>query len=165
MMDSIKIFITSYPTISLLIIFIIFILLLVYPSNMLIKKVLEKKFLKKDKKCCIPCSSEKENHDDKTGRTIGTFERLLYFIGIYFNNWTLITIVVAIKSIARYSKLDNKEFAEKFLIGTLISLLISLVIGYLFIGIVNTFNLDIELKELFKNVVDIKVENIKDIGK
>ena len=38
-----------------------------------------------------------------------------------------IALVLTAKSLARFKQLENKEFAEKYLVGTLISLVIALL--------------------------------------
>ncbi|HED10925.1 MAG TPA: hypothetical protein ENJ10_09575 [Caldithrix abyssi] len=56
------------------------------------------------------------------GRLIGILERLLFYVMVLFNQPGAIAIVVAIKSLARFKDLDNRPFAEYFLIGSLLSL-------------------------------------------
>ncbi len=56
------------------------------------------------------------------GRLIGILERLLFYVMVLFNQPGAIAIIVAIKSLARFKNLDNRPFAEYFLIGSLLSL-------------------------------------------
>ncbi len=64
------------------------------------------------------------NDDElRRGRMIGNMERLLiYFLGLS-QIWSLASVTVAVKAVARFKKLEEKSFAEYFLIGTLASLL------------------------------------------
>jgi uncharacterized membrane protein len=48
---------------------------------------------------------------------------------------------MAIKSIGRYKELDEKGFAEKFIIGTMLSFMVAICGAYLYIFIVDYFNL------------------------
>lgn len=71
----------------------------------------------------------KDNLENKkTGAIIGTLERYLIFILLYLNQYSAIGLVLTAKSIARYKELENKSFAEYYLIGTLLSTLIVIVI-------------------------------------
>lgn len=90
-------------------------------------------------------SSNDEESDDaplKNGRRIGFYERILYFIGIITQNWILISIVVALKTISRYKELDEQIKSEYFLIGSLLSLIYVIVISTLFIVFLKIFGID-----------------------
>ncbi len=69
------------------------------------------------------------------GKVIGNLERLLIYLLIQMNMLGLITLTVGLKAVARFKKLEEKDFAEYFLIGTLSSLLfavsLALVIKHL----------------------------------
>ncbi len=56
------------------------------------------------------------------GRVIGILERSFYYFLILSNNLGGVAVIIALKSLARFKKLDQKEFAEYFLIGSLLSL-------------------------------------------
>ena len=62
------------------------------------------------------------------GWIIGWLERLLLAIGILTHSWEVIAAVVALKTVARFRELDNREFAEYFLVGSLFSVLWALLI-------------------------------------
>lgn len=64
------------------------------------------------------------------GRLIGMLERTVLFILIVTGNLGAIGFVVAAKALARYKELEQKEFAEYFLVGTLLSVLCSLAAGF-----------------------------------
>jgi hypothetical protein len=59
---------------------------------------------------------------------IGLLERLIMLILLSINQYSAIGLVLTAKSIARYNKItENQEFAEYYLLGTLLSTVI--VIG------------------------------------
>jgi hypothetical protein len=58
----------------------------------------------------------------------GALERLLIFMGLTASCWEILAGVVALKTVARYSKLDEQNKAEYFLIGSLASILWAVVI-------------------------------------
>jgi len=63
------------------------------------------------------------------GEKIGYLERMLVMISVIAGQWSLVGLVMAAKSIARFRELDNKEFAEYYLVGTLTSLLVAVAAG------------------------------------
>jgi hypothetical protein len=65
----------------------------------------------------------------RTGRIIGVLERLLVFFLVVQGEWGAVGLVVAAKSIIRFKDLDQRNFAEYYLIGTLTSLLLAGVAG------------------------------------
>ena len=73
--------------------------------------------------------------DNNVGRVIGTVERVIMFILIYMNQYSATGLVLTAKSIARYNKIANeKDFAEYYLLGTLISLGIVIACAVLLFG-------------------------------
>ncbi len=66
--------------------------------------------------------------DNNVGRYIGTVERLVMVLLLSVQQYAAIGLVLTAKSIARYDKISKeKEFAEYYLLGTLISTLIVIV--------------------------------------
>ncbi|MGG3800588.1 DUF3307 domain-containing protein [Metabacillus fastidiosus] len=63
------------------------------------------------------------------GVLIGYLERLLVIILIINGAFTSIAFIVAAKSLARFKQMDDKDFAEYFLLGTLSSILLGIVYG------------------------------------
>jgi hypothetical protein len=59
----------------------------------------------------------------RAGRVIGLLERILIFVGLTVSSWEILAGVIALKTVARYSKLDEQNRAEYFLIGSLASIL------------------------------------------
>ena len=62
----------------------------------------------------------------KAGNIIGKLERIIIAILLLNNQFGLIGFVLTAKSIARFKQMEDKDFAEKYLIGTLTSFLIVL---------------------------------------
>lgn len=104
---------------------ILILLVLAQPCSIIIKKVLG---------YYRPTSEE---HVDEgipnAGALIGVFERVFILLMLYANQFTAIGFVLTAKSIARYNKIsENPQFAEYYLLGTLLSTLL-IIISYFFI--------------------------------
>jgi hypothetical protein len=68
------------------------------------------------------------------GRIIGMLERAFAYGGVLLGHPETAALIVALKSVARFPEFQGKHgrrFAEYFLIGTLLSLLIALGVAYL----------------------------------
>ncbi|MDU4960691.1 MAG: hypothetical protein E6X17_08515 [Sporomusaceae bacterium] len=63
------------------------------------------------------------------GEAIGNLERLLILTLVLQQHYATVGLVTACKTIARYKKLEEKNFAEYFLIGTLTSITIAILTG------------------------------------
>ncbi|HMJ59751.1 MAG TPA: hypothetical protein VK467_11475 [Gemmatimonadales bacterium] len=63
------------------------------------------------------------------GRTIGSLERAIALTLVLLGQYAALGLIVAAKSVARFKALEDREFAEYFLIGTLASLLLALAGG------------------------------------
>ena len=102
---------------------ILSILLLAIPANTIFKKLF---------------GQFKPNDDNSmptfknAGATIGVLERFLIFICLVSNLYTSIGLIFTAKSIARYKRInDEPAFSEYYLIGTLFSLLYTIIIYFL----------------------------------
>ncbi len=95
-------------------------LLLIHkPANIAIQKLLA---------IYKPVSDEGELN--KAGRLIGTIERVIMLIFLSINQYSAIGLVLTAKSIARYDKISKeKDFAEYYLLGTLLSTVIVIIIS------------------------------------
>lgn len=108
--------------------FIVSILLIFKPANILIKNVLNKNNINNE------IESSNENSPLKLGRMIGNFERLLILLLLCVNQYVVIGYIFTAKSIARWKKLtEDKDFAEYYLVGTLLSVIVSIVVYLIFI--------------------------------
>lgn len=76
---------------------------------------------------------------------IGLIERALYIIGFWIQSAELITLVIAVKTIMRFTSVsaaekspttskagDQKLTAEKYILGTLLNVFIAIVIVFMF---------------------------------
>ncbi|MFL2133889.1 DUF3307 domain-containing protein [Desemzia sp. FAM 24101] len=112
-------------TLESLLSWVLILLVLMQPCSITIKKVLN---------YYRPTSEE---HVDEgipnAGALIGVFERVFILLMLYANQFTAIGFVLTAKSIARYNKIsENPQFAEYYLLGTLLSTLL-IIISYFFI--------------------------------
>ena len=64
------------------------------------------------------------------GKIIGIIERLLFFFFVLTDNFASIAFILAAKGFTRFRMLDDKNFAEYMLIGTLLSSAISIFWAY-----------------------------------
>ena len=63
------------------------------------------------------------------GRTIGILERVILLTLVIVGQWGALGFVIAAKSIARFKDLDKRDFSERYLIGTLASVLVAIASG------------------------------------
>lgn len=77
----------------------------------------------------VPATDEQKAATVRAGRYIGALERLLIVIGVLARSWEVIAAVIALKSVTRYKELDKQISAEYFLIGSLSSLVWSLLVA------------------------------------
>lgn len=96
------------------------------PANIVIRKALT--VYKADNG-----EEEKQNNNtNATGRLIGTIERIIMLILLFIGQYSAIGLVLTAKSIARFDKISNdKNFAEYYLLGTLLSLLLVILIYFM----------------------------------
>lgn len=104
---------------------ILILLVMIRPCSVTIKKVLNH------------YRPTNENQIDEgipsAGALIGIFERFFILLMLYANQFTAIGFVLTAKSIARYNKIsENPQFAEYYLLGTLLSTLL-IIVSYFFI--------------------------------
>jgi small-conductance mechanosensitive channel len=70
---------------------------------------------------------EEETSTKRIGSLIGKLERVLILTLGLLGYYLAIGLVLTAKSIARFKQLDNKDFAEKYLVGTLLSLIFAAI--------------------------------------
>lgn len=76
-------------------------------------------------------NSTKEEIKDNAGELIGKLERTLLLTLVLSHNLFAVVIVFAAKSLTHFNNFDKEGFANYYLVGTLSSLLIAVVIGTL----------------------------------
>ena len=95
------------------------ILILAKPSNITIKHIISR------------LGKKEETPRNNAGAMIGTLERYIMIILLSLGQFGALALVMAAKSISRYEMLKDKDFAEYYLLGTLLSILIVLVVWLL----------------------------------
>lgn len=71
---------------------------------------------------------ESAEDDLEAGYLIGSLERWIILLLGLAGLWESVALVVAVKSIARFEELKQRAFAEYFLVGTLTSVLVAIVL-------------------------------------
>lgn len=102
-------------------------LLLIHkPTNIVIQKLLV---------IYRPIQKEQEiKKETNAGRFIGTIERIIMLLLIFNGQYAAIGLVLTAKSIARYDRIaKDKDFAEYYLLGTLMSTVIVILVANIFI--------------------------------
>lgn len=89
------------------------------PTSVFIKHLFN--YLFNNKEIC-----EKESSDN-VGSIIGMLERIVILLLGALGLYSSIALVLTAKSLARFKQLEDKAFAEKYLVGTLISLIIAML--------------------------------------
>lgn len=69
------------------------------------------------------------------GSIIGILERFLVIIFAYFEDFAAIAIIITVKTWARTNDLKEPDFRNKYLVGTLASMVLALVIFILAKGV------------------------------
>lgn len=110
----------TYQEFEKTILYTFLIVILLKPTAVFIKKFFA--FILKEKNDSIVNSKDSIN----AGELIGELERIIIAMLILCNQYSALGFVLTAKSIARFKKLEDKDFAEKYLVGTLMSLTISL---------------------------------------
>jgi hypothetical protein len=107
-------------------VFLFGLLMVLNEMNMVLRYILELLGLK-------PLASEGEEVSQgeyNTGRLIGLLERIFVFVFVLLNQYTAVGFILAAKGVARFQDFKSRTFAEYVLIGTLLSTLLALAIGY-----------------------------------
>lgn len=109
----------SYEYFKNIVLYLLLFIILLEPSASLIQKILTLTSIKK---------SERFKFSElKIGTMIGKLERMIIAVLLLNNQYGAIGLVLAAKSIARFKQMENKNFAEKYLVGTLASVFIVLI--------------------------------------
>ncbi len=73
---------------------------------------------------------EVDQGEYNTGRLIGLLERIFVFVFVLLGQYTAIGFILAAKGVARFQDFKSRTFAEYVLIGTLLSTLLAMAVGY-----------------------------------
>ena len=68
-------------------------------------------------------------NEDPRGRYIGMLERILIVVFVVSNLIQGLALIIAMKTLTRFKQFEDKRFAEYYLIGTLLSLLIGIILA------------------------------------
>lgn len=97
-------------------------LLCMNEANMLVRIVIERLELKPESKQVKNDTWQPIGNEYKRGRVIGMLERLTLFFLILEGQYSALGFVIAAKTMARFKNLEDRDFAEYFLVGTFLSL-------------------------------------------
>jgi len=71
-----------------------------------------------------------DEREYNAGRMIGMLERwLIYLVLVFAQNYNVIALILAAKGVARFRQMEERAFAEYVLIGTLASILLTVMIA------------------------------------
>lgn len=70
-----------------------------------------------------------DKNELNAGRVIGMVERILVYIFVLGGEYAALGLILAAKAYARSKRMDDQDFAEYVLIGTLVSTAFALIIG------------------------------------
>lgn len=99
---------------------ILVILFLCKPAAIIVRIVLK----------CVQRDKDAENQGiERAGTAIGILERMIIAVFALCGQPAAIAFVIAAKSLARFKQLENQDFAERYLVGTLLSTLLALVVS------------------------------------
>lgn len=100
------------------------------PASVLVKKlsnaISAKKNVESSENDESKGDDQEENH---AGSIIGKLERLIIVLLVMYDGYGGIGLVLAAKSMARHEKLEEPKFAEDYLVGTLSSTVIAMVLA------------------------------------
>ena len=97
----------------------------IFGGAVFVRKVLDLESLR------LPSAAVKYGDSGQAGRYIGMLERAVILSLTLAGAFTSIAFVLTAKSIARYKELEDRDFAEYYLVGTLLSTLLAILGGLL----------------------------------
>jgi len=113
-----------YPVINVYLLVLLATLIIIKPCSVTIDKIL-----------MIYRPIDKPSKVNNAGVLIGYLERAIILILLVYQQFGAIGLVLAAKSIARYSEMsNNKIFAEYYLMGTLLSTFLVMIVYLLLFG-------------------------------
>ncbi len=111
-----------------MLIWVVAITLVWKPVNLLIYFVLQDYEPK-----TMQSSTAREEEDVKAGRAIGLLERVIILALVSLGQAAGISLVLAAKTLARFNRIkEDESFAERYLIGTLLSTLFAIITSLIF---------------------------------
>jgi hypothetical protein len=84
-----------------------------------------------------PNSHQLDEQEYNAGRVIGILERwLIYSVLLVNQNFNVIALVIAAKGFARFREMEERTFAEYVLIGTLASMLLTILVAQIIASLI-----------------------------
>ncbi len=74
---------------------------------------------------------------------IGALERVILAVGIIAQSWEILAAVIALKTVARFQKMDNREFGEYFLVGSLFSIFWAMLVTSAWLAYDHRYGIDL----------------------
>lgn len=103
------------------------------PANITIKRMVAKYKPGEEKPENSDKGEEDPGHSNRAGAYIGTLERIIILLLLSAGQYSAIGLVLTAKSVARYNKIsEDAEFAEYYLLGTLMSALYAIGTYFVF---------------------------------
>lgn len=103
------------------------ILICAEPASLFVKMVLDKLSEETERLHREASDIIIAEYNPQTGSVIGIMEREIIFILGIIGQFGTIGFVLAAKSLARYKQLEDQQFAEKYIVGTLLSSFIAII--------------------------------------
>jgi hypothetical protein len=94
-------------------------------ANLLIRHVINQLELKPKESESLETGGLVINQEYQRGRVIGMLERATLFVLVFTGQYGAMGFILAAKAMARFKTLDDRDFAEYFLVGTLLSVAIA----------------------------------------
>jgi hypothetical protein len=94
-------------------------------ANLLVRLLIETFVLRPAGAAPQPPQSLLLGREYSRGRIIGLLERLLVFSLVLQGEYGAFGLIIATKGLARFKNLDDREFAEYFLVGTMLSIILA----------------------------------------
>lgn len=104
----------------------VFILSLLKPATIIFRNTIKDTLV-------LPEVGDIMSSTNNAGRMIGNMERLIIGTALIAGQYTGIALVLAAKTIARHKQLEDQVFAEYYLIGTLYSILYTIIMYVLIV--------------------------------
>jgi hypothetical protein len=99
------------------------VLLCLNESNLLVRAVIEALDLRPKAKPATDRFGTVVEVEYRRGRVVGVLERLMIFFFVLEQQFGALGFVIAAKTMCRFKNLDDRDFAEYFLVGTLLSVI------------------------------------------
>lgn len=122
------------PEMAKLLMFILAVLILWKPAEIAVRELLSAAIVESPKGSDNSSRESAGSGESRSGRYIGILERLIVLAFVAVGEYSSVGFVIAAKSVARFKRIEeDPDFAERYLIGTLASVLAALSVAYCFV--------------------------------